>query len=637
MKKFLFTLVALMMTGSLCAEEYMFINDFEVTQEQLGTTIANVEVYAHFDAMVNAFTVDLGQYNADGEFLANQLPGGLTITKVTTSMASNRITYLTEEGEEEECRPSIGKAQENTRYIGITSAMDVEYDYIDGVLTDCGAIKWKPGEFVMLKIDIAIPADFEGCDLVIRTQPSCSQTDPRGNVAQNGQSYFRVCHITVEGGVEPPMEQTEKPVITVVDDPEAQTVTVTATGNGHICLYWDDMLQAEGEGEAVWVIPYGDEAEEYGVSATAQEEGKEVSEYALATVEVPQKTVVVEQTEKPVITYVDDPEAQTVTVTATGNGHICLYWDDMLQAEGEGVAAWVIPYGDDPEGEEYGISATAQEEGKEVSEYALATIFVPGKEVVPPTVTPTPEIVITPDADNMGYTIEVVGEGELHLYINGEEVENPYHIDRTDEAQVLVITATAQIEDLEVSVPAEKTFTVPAFTGEGIYIVLIDQDGNEYQYDLYPSANNPNNYVTMVTLEYNPWGAFDPYYEERPVVPFYFIVNGERLGAEADMTPTAMGPIDQTLQNPLFANENCYTVPVGYTYTIGIQFTADGDMYVLCAQGGMVGVDELNADKTVAGVRYFNMAGQEMQEVNGATIVVTTYTDGTTSAVKVIK
>ena len=41
--------------------------------------------------------------------------------------------------------------------------------------------------------------------------------------------------------------------------------------------------------------------------------------------------------------------------------------------------------------------------------------------------------------------------------------------------------------------------------------------------------------------------------------------------------------------------------------------------------------------KTVAGVRYFNMAGQEMSEANGLTIVVTTYTDGTTSAVKVMK
>ena len=49
------------------------------------------------------------------------------------------------------------------------------------------------------------------------------------------------------------------------------------------------------------------------------------------------------------------------------------------------------------------------------------------------------------------------------------------------------------------------------------------------------------------------------------------------------------------------------------------------------------GLSELASGKTVAGVRYFNMAGQEMPEANGMTIVVTTYTDGTTSAAKVIK
>ena len=51
----------------------------------------------------------------------------------------------------------------------------------------------------------------------------------------------------------------------------------------------------------------------------------------------------------------------------------------------------------------------------------------------------------------------------------------------------------------------------------------------------------------------------------------------------------------------------------------------------------LTGIAEMNADKQVAGVRYFNMAGQEMQQAEGLTIVVTTYTDGTTSAVKVMK
>ena len=49
------------------------------------------------------------------------------------------------------------------------------------------------------------------------------------------------------------------------------------------------------------------------------------------------------------------------------------------------------------------------------------------------------------------------------------------------------------------------------------------------------------------------------------------------------------------------------------------------------------GISEMNADKAVANVRYFNMAGQEMQQANGMTIVVTTYTDGSTSTAKVVK
>ncbi len=51
----------------------------------------------------------------------------------------------------------------------------------------------------------------------------------------------------------------------------------------------------------------------------------------------------------------------------------------------------------------------------------------------------------------------------------------------------------------------------------------------------------------------------------------------------------------------------------------------------------ITGIDEMMSGKEVAGVRYFNLAGQEMREANGLTIVVTTYTDGTISAVKVVK
>ena len=51
----------------------------------------------------------------------------------------------------------------------------------------------------------------------------------------------------------------------------------------------------------------------------------------------------------------------------------------------------------------------------------------------------------------------------------------------------------------------------------------------------------------------------------------------------------------------------------------------------------VTGLTEMAGDKTVASQRFFNAAGQEMQEANGLTIVVTTYTDGTTSTAKVMK
>lgn len=49
-------------------------------------------------------------------------------------------------------------------------------------------------------------------------------------------------------------------------------------------------------------------------------------------------------------------------------------------------------------------------------------------------------------------------------------------------------------------------------------------------------------------------------------------------------------------------------------------------------------VENLGAEKTVAGVSYVNVAGMTSDEpFNGVNIVVTTYTDGTTSTAKIIK
>ncbi len=69
------------------------------------------------------------------------------------------------------------------------------------------------------------------------------------------------------------------------------------------------------------------------------------------------------------------------------------------------------------------------------------------------------------------------------------------------------------------------------------------------------------------------------------------------------------------------------------------QYYPGGHLTVYRLTNGTGGVEEIinNVEKVVAGVRYYNIMGQEMKEANGITIVVTTYTDGSHSAVKVIK
>ena len=69
------------------------------------------------------------------------------------------------------------------------------------------------------------------------------------------------------------------------------------------------------------------------------------------------------------------------------------------------------------------------------------------------------------------------------------------------------------------------------------------------------------------------------------------------------------------------------------------QYYPGGHLTVYRLTNGSGNVEELinDVNKVVAGVRYYNIMGQEMKEANGITIVVTTYTDGSHSAVKVIK
>jgi hypothetical protein len=439
-------------------------------------------------------------------------------------------------------------------------------------------------------------------------------------------SSYATLEVTVPAkGSVGPTEVTATPVITA--DLTDDACTITATGEGEVHLYADGV-----EVENPYVVARGEEDVVITFTATAQEEGKLISETATLEVTVPAKEPVgpTEVTATPVITVEHDAEAYTIT--ATGEGEVHLYADGV-----EVENPYVVARGE--EDVVITFTATAQEEGKLISETATLEVTIYGKNSIDPSdITATPKIVV--GIDDYVAVITATGSGEIHMYVDGAEVENPYTIERGDEDKMVTVTATAQEEGKYISETATQVVVIPAKDTTdphevGYWLVLIDKDGNEVWEQLIPGADT--DYQTSVALNYGTYGTFDYYGgEERPIVNYYFVVDGVPYGAPVDGTATIFG---QALENPLSEGMNYYTVPVGYKYVIGIAIDDydEDNMYVYAAQGGFVAVNELNADKAVAGVRYFNMAGQEMQEANGMTIVVTTYTDGTTSAVKVMK
>jgi len=387
-----------------------------------------------------------------------------------------------------------------------------------------------------------------------------------------------------------------------------EDVTITVTVNGEVVEIVDGNVQlAEGDNTVVVTVAadgYETIENTYNVNWTKPEPPQPV------------------QTPAPEI--VVTPGEEAYTFEAVGEGTVTLFVNNV-EVEN--------PYTINRTDADQVVTVTAvahvdgQIDGTVTGEY-----MIPALEVLPPVVTPTPEInyEVTDDA----VIITATGEGEVLLYVDGALVENPCTIERGDADVVVVVTATAQGENMEISEEASMEITIPAI-GEtpedphmtGIWIVLTDLDGVEHWYSMNPDPNGEPNWSLMMTLHHQPWDIN---------VPFYFMVNGVRYGAENDMQLPAMGDQYQTVLNPVFEGENYWYVPAGYPYTWGLQFK-DGQIWLLVAQGPMTGIDEMNAGKTVANVRYFNMAGQEMQEANGMTIVVTTYTDGTTNAVKVMK
>ena len=262
------------------------------------------------------------------------------------------------------------------------------------------------------------------------------------------------------------------------------------------------------------------------------------------------------------------------------------------------------------------------------SETAVADIVIPAK--------PAPEVIELPDP-----TIS-----ETHDAANQTTIITITVPENTPEGTVLNYTLT----DEDGNVIPASDYTVTATDGK---IVITIPNGAETAFVTVTATTTMPNAPEGVVVKNGEAekNVEIPQYQQTAAPTIDVSFGGEDGAHYANVTfvnnDAKPATIEYSLDNGKTWNTYTPGVPVVInTYgetTVLARATAEGKATSEVAERSFMlnddatSVNELVNGKTVAGVRYFNMAGQEMQEANGITIVVTTYTDGTTSAVKVIK
>ena len=155
MKKFLFTLAALLMAGSLCAEEYFYMDDIQLTQEEAANGCAKVvNVKAHFDYCVSAwqatFTlpegVTIGTHAKGSDLTISYL--GMFEDEETLESYFEQTTYT----------PDIATNADKTTVI-VSVFTTVEFDEAGNSYGVC----WRPGDYEqMWRVRLVFPAGFQG-------------------------------------------------------------------------------------------------------------------------------------------------------------------------------------------------------------------------------------------------------------------------------------------------------------------------------------------------------------------------------------------------------------------------------------------------------------------------------------------
>ena len=319
------------------------------------------------------------------------------------------------------------------------------------------------------------------------------------------------------------------------------------------------------------------------------------------------------------------------------------------------------------------VSGYGYGDGMENSATVTETYVVPALE-------PTPAVAPTFIWDEETFTLTATCPNAFKVYVDDEEVDLPYTVTQTYEEQEIEVTGYGYGEHMTDTWATPATYAIPAMerpvtpvpvinveqdenqtyamvtiTAEDDAIIFFSTDGEEYfEYDealffsevgtyvVYASAraDYPYTQSEIVSVEFEVKAAPEPEQTADPV----FQLSGEEYSRIINITAEEGAVIYYSFDGVTYnewTGDMIINQPGNYTiyaYAVAPDKTASGVVEcTFTVSEQPTGVDEVMGGKTVANTRYFNMAGQEMSEANGVCIIVTTYTDGTTSAVKVMK
>lgn len=275
MKKILLTLALLLMASAAFAECALYVEDFEVKQDELGTEIV-VPVKAHFSARLNAWQVDLS------------LPQGLTAVDATAG-EDQVVTYRDSQGNEREKAPYFYGLGSNNRIIAIFTDRGYWQDpngEDPEAWVPYGQIKWEAGDYdEMVLLHLRPTVNFKGGDIIFNTLVSSTRDSRGGTTLENGDEsvhFTRMCHVSVEGVPSTPEPlEVAAPVITPSMNSDYVYVRIEWPASTGTRVYNGEYIYARGEEDA-----------EYEVEAYVQAHGRFAeSAHAIETIKVPAKEV----------------------------------------------------------------------------------------------------------------------------------------------------------------------------------------------------------------------------------------------------------------------------------------------------------------------------------------------------------